>query len=39
MAEAGAGKIGQYQKCSFAIDGIGSFQGDEVCLFLMVLCF
>lgn len=29
LATAGAGRIGHYQVCSFAIDGTGTFLGDE----------
>lgn len=29
MAAAGAGVIGHYSECSFTLDGIGTFRGDE----------
>ncbi|MCC5828698.1 MAG: Nif3-like dinuclear metal center hexameric protein [Phycisphaeraceae bacterium] len=29
LAEAGAGRIGNYEQCSFSIPGRGSFQGNE----------
>jgi len=28
MASAGAGKIGNYERCSFRIEGVGTFQGN-----------
>ncbi|MEM1446591.1 MAG: Nif3-like dinuclear metal center hexameric protein [Planctomycetota bacterium] len=29
MTQAGAGRIGAYEACSFNVDGIGTFRGDE----------
>ena len=29
MFDAGAGKVGNYEECSFSSEGIGSFRGNE----------